>query len=112
MENLTEILPSIHFTVADLQDQSAMRAACEGVDYVLHQAALASVPRSVRDPLTSHESNVNGTLSLLLAARDAGVKRIVLCGLIVRLWRSGRAGEARRDEPTAALALRGTEACL
>ncbi len=77
MENLTEILSSISFEVADLQDQAAMRSACEGVDYVLHQAALASVPRSVRDPLTSHESNINGTLSLLLAARDAGVKRIV-----------------------------------
>ena len=63
--------------VADLQDLPAMRAACEGVDFVLHQAALASVPRSVKDPVTSHESNVNGTLNLLIAARDAGVKRVV-----------------------------------
>ncbi len=54
-----------------------MRAACDGVDFVLHQAALASVPRSIKDPLTSHRSNINGTLNLLLAARDAGVKRIV-----------------------------------
>ena len=54
-----------------------MRAACEGVDYVLHQAALASVPRSVKDPVASHESNVNGTLNVLIAARDAGVKRVV-----------------------------------
>ena len=77
MENIEELLPSITFEVADLQDAAAMRSACEGVDFVLHQAALASVPRSVRDPLTSHESNINGTLSLLLAARDAGVKRIV-----------------------------------
>ncbi len=77
MENIEDILPSITFEVADLQDGAAMRAACEGVDFVLHQAALASVPRSVKDPITSHESNVNGTLSLLIAARDAGVKRIV-----------------------------------
>jgi nucleoside-diphosphate-sugar epimerase len=77
MENLADILPQIQFQVADLQDLAAMRAACEGVDYVLHQAALASVPRSVKDPVTSHESNVNGTLNLLLAARDAGVRRIV-----------------------------------
>ena len=77
MENLTEILPSIQFEVTDLRDAAAMRAACEGVDFVLHQAALASVPRSVRDPLTSHDTNVNGTMTLLLAARDAGVKRIV-----------------------------------
>lgn len=76
-DNISDILSSIQFEVADLQDREAMRAACEGVDYVLHQAALASVPRSVQDPLTSHESNINGTLSLLLAARDAGVKRIV-----------------------------------
>lgn len=77
MENICEILPSIGFEVADLRDQVAMHAACKGVDFVLHQAALASVPRSVRDPLASHDTNLNGTLNLLLAARDAGVKRIV-----------------------------------
>ena len=77
IENIEDILPSISFEVADLQDLPAMRAACEGVDFVLHQAALASVPRSVKDPVSSHESNVNGTLNLLLAARDAGVKRVV-----------------------------------
>ena len=49
-----------------------------GVDYVLHQAALPSVPRSVSDPLASHECNATGTLNLLIAARDAGVKRVVL----------------------------------
>ncbi|HLI77503.1 MAG TPA: SDR family oxidoreductase [Acidobacteriaceae bacterium] len=77
MENLEDILPSVDFEVADLRDLDAMRAACADVDFVLHQAALASVPRSVKDPLTSHESNVNGTLNLLMAARDAGVKRVV-----------------------------------
>lgn len=77
MENVNDILSSVEFEIADLQDEAAMRFACEGVDYVLHQAALASVPRSVKDPLTSHASNINGTLSLLMAARDAGVKRIV-----------------------------------
>ena len=77
MENLTEVLSSIEFEVADLQDEAAMRAACDGVDFVLHQAALASVPRSVKDPVSSHDSNINGTLTLLLAARDAKVKRIV-----------------------------------
>ena len=77
MANLEEILSEVQFDVADLQDEAAMRSACAGVDFVLHQAALASVPRSVKDPVASHESNVNGTLTLLLAARDAGVKRIV-----------------------------------
>ncbi len=77
VENLAELGSSIEFEQADLDDLPAMRAACDGVEFVLHQAALASVPRSVKDPLTSHASNINGTLNLLLAARDAGVKRIV-----------------------------------
>ena len=77
LQNLADIRKAVFFEQADLQDLPAMRRACEGVDFVLHQAALASVPRSVKDPLSSHESNVNGTLNLLLAARDANVKRIV-----------------------------------
>ena len=77
LENLSEIRSSVDFRKADLQDADAMRSACQGVEYISHQAALASVPRSVKDPLSSHESNVNGTLTLLLAARDAGVRRIV-----------------------------------
>ncbi len=77
MENLADIRDSLTFQLADIQDLNAMHAACEGVDFVMHQAALASVPRSVKDPLSSHESNINGTLNVLLAARDANVKRIV-----------------------------------
>ena len=77
MENLADIRNAVAFQLADIQDVDAMRKACEGIDYVIHQAALASVPRSVKDPLTSHESNINGTLNVLLAARDANVKRIV-----------------------------------
>jgi len=77
LENLADIRNEISFEEIDLQDVAGMRAACEGVDFVLHQGALASVPRSVKDPLTSHESNINGTLNLLIAARDAKVKRIV-----------------------------------
>lgn len=77
LANLEEIRGSVDFREADLQDAVAMRSACEGVEYITHQAALASVPRSVKDPLSSHESNVNGTLTLLLAARDAGVRRVI-----------------------------------
>jgi nucleoside-diphosphate-sugar epimerase len=77
IDNLSDIRSSISFDQGDIQDSEAMRAACDGIDYVLHQAALASVPRSVKDPLTSHASNINGTLNVLMAARDAGVKRIV-----------------------------------
>src|ERR1700729_488802 len=77
LNNLADIRSSVTFQQADLQDLPAMYKACQGVDYVLHQAALASVPRSVKDPLASHESNINGTLNILLAARDAKVRRIV-----------------------------------
>jgi nucleoside-diphosphate-sugar epimerase len=77
LENLEDIRSSVSFRKADIQDLHEVKAACEGVDFVLHQAAMASVPRSVVDPLITHESNVNGTLNVLLAARDAGVKRVV-----------------------------------
>ncbi|HXC95503.1 MAG TPA: SDR family oxidoreductase [Edaphobacter sp.] len=77
LDNLADIRHAIEFQEIDLQDLAGVREACNGVDYVLHQGALASVPRSVRDPLTSHGSNINGTLNLLIAARDAKVRRIV-----------------------------------
>src|SRR5262245_2056320 len=65
------------FIEGDLADLSKCRRACDGVDYVLHQAALGSVPRSLADPLSSHHSNVSGFLNLLVAARDARIKRFV-----------------------------------
>jgi nucleoside-diphosphate-sugar epimerase len=77
LDNLADIRNKITFQQMDLQDVVGIRTACEGIDYILHQGALASVPRSVKDPVTSHESNVNGTLNLLIAARDAKVRRIV-----------------------------------
>ena len=77
LENLAAIRSSVDFHQGDIRDAALMRAVCEGADVVLHQAALASVPRSVQDPLTSHDSNINGTLQVLLAARDAKVRRIV-----------------------------------
>ena len=61
----------------DIADEPAARAACAGVDYVLHQAALGSVPRSIADPLATHRANATGFLTLLVAARDAGVRRFV-----------------------------------
>lgn len=62
---------------ADIRDRAACKAAVEGVDYVLHQAALGSVPRSIADPMTSHDVNVTGFLNMLEAARHSGVKRFV-----------------------------------
>ena len=61
----------------DIRNLTDCQKACEGVEYVLHQAALGSVPRSVKDPITSNEVNVSGFLNMLVAARDAGVKRFV-----------------------------------
>ncbi len=76
-ENLAGVLDRIEFHEADLLDLDALHQACRGVDYVLHEAAIPSVPRSVKDPLESNRANVDGTLNLLVAARDAKVKRVV-----------------------------------
>jgi len=65
------------FIEADLADLAACRAACQGVAVVLHQGALGSVPRSIEDPLATHATNATGFLNLLVAARDAGVARVV-----------------------------------
>ncbi len=64
----------------DVSDPEVAKRAAAGCDYVLHQAAIPSVPRSVKDPVTSHKANVEGTLQMLLAARDAKVKRLVFAG--------------------------------
>ena len=76
-ENLKEILDRIDFREADILDLDAMRKSCAGVDFVLHQAAIPSVPKSVLDPLGSNRANVDGTVNVLVAARDAKVKRVV-----------------------------------
>ena len=65
------------FIEGDIRDLATCKRACEGVDYVLHQAALGSVPRSIEDPIASHDANVTGFLHMLVAARDAKVKRFV-----------------------------------
>ncbi len=77
-DNLSGIEGSIALFEEDIRDLEAIRPAFEGADYVLHQAALPSVPRSVKDPVSTTEANVNGTLNVLIAARDAGVKRVVM----------------------------------
>ena len=76
-ENLNQILGQIDFRETDILDLDAMKLACTGVDYVLHQAAIPSVPKSVLDPIGSNRANVDGTVNVLVAARDAKVKRVV-----------------------------------
>ena len=76
-QNLAEIGDRIDLREADLLDLNAVRTACQGVDFIFHEAAIPSVPRSVKDPLESNRANVDGTVNLLVAARDAKVKRVV-----------------------------------
>ena len=76
-ENLIHVLEHIEVVEGDLQSYERVHNAVVGCEIVLHQGALPSVPRSVQDPLTSNATNVTGTLNVLLAARDAGVKRVV-----------------------------------
>jgi len=76
-ENIAEVRGRIDFREADILDLAAMHKACEGIDYVLHQAAIPSVPKSILDPLGSNAANVDGTVNLLVAAREAKVQRVV-----------------------------------
>ena len=75
--NLAALQGRAQLIRGDLRNLEAVRAAVEGVEVVFHQGALASVPRSIADPVTSLEININGTQNVLQAARDAGVRRVV-----------------------------------
>src|SRR5690554_5203478 len=76
-ENLAPYGSRVEVMEGDLTDLDTVRRAVQGVDVVLHQRPLASVPRSIEDPISSNEANVKGTLHVLIAAKDAGVKRVV-----------------------------------
>ena len=80
-ENLIQVLDDVDLVKGDLRDLDTCRGAVQGVDYVLHQGAVSSVQRSVDDPFASSDANVRGTLNVLVAARDAGVKRVVYASL-------------------------------
>lgn len=69
--------PAYEFMMGDIRDFETCKKACEGIDFVSHQAALGSVPRSIKDPVTSNEVNVSGFLNMLTAAKDAGIKTFV-----------------------------------
>ena len=75
--NLADVIDKIEFLEADMGDSEVAQSAMKDIDVILHQGALPSVPRSVDDPATTHQHCVNATFTLLLAARDAGVKRFV-----------------------------------
>jgi UDP-N-acetylglucosamine 4-epimerase len=79
IENINGLFknPNFEFIQGDIRDLKVCTNACEGMDYVLHQAALGSVPRSINDPITSNEVNVSGFLNMLVAARDCKIKRFI-----------------------------------
>ena len=99
--NLAHI-DDVEFLEGDLADTAFAVRAVEGVDYVLHQAAIPSVPRSVEDPITSNRANIDSTLSVLVAARDAGVKRVVYAGSS-SAYGNAAALPKQEDMPTAPL---------
>jgi len=78
-QNLAHV-PGVEFIEGDLADLAVAARAVDGMDYVLHQAAIPSVPRSVQDPITSNRANIDASLNVLVAARDARVKRVVYAG--------------------------------
>jgi nucleoside-diphosphate-sugar epimerase len=78
-QNLAHI-PGVELVEGDLADMSVATRAVAGMEFVLHQAAIPSVPRSVKDPITSNRANIDASLNVLVAARDAGVKRVVYAG--------------------------------
>ncbi|MCG2676111.1 SDR family oxidoreductase [bacterium] len=76
-ENIAPFLKEIELIEGDIRESKIVKKAMKGVDYVLHQAALPSVPRSIKDPVTTNEVNVLGTLNILMAAKEAGLKKVV-----------------------------------
>jgi nucleoside-diphosphate-sugar epimerase len=79
-ENLARVRDKVEVVRGSITDLGTVERACRGVDYVLHLAARTSVPRSVKDPLETNRINVDGTINVLVAARDAGVRRVVFAG--------------------------------
>ncbi|MGC8979104.1 SDR family oxidoreductase [Caldisericum sp.] len=78
IENISNFLKKIEFLEIDLRKIDKVMEAVKGIDYILHQAAIPSVPRSISDPIGSNSANVNGTLNLLVAAKEAKIKRVVI----------------------------------
>jgi len=99
LENLAGLLDRIEVIEADILDERALEAAMRGVERVFHQAALGSVPRSIDDPFTTNRVNVDGTLNVLRAARDAGCRRVVYASSS-SVYGDGGAPVQREDLPT------------
>lgn len=100
MDNLQDSFGDVHLVEGDIRDQECVRRAVEGVDVVFHQAALPSVARSLADPRATHENNATGTLNVLLASRDVGVRRVI-CASSSSVYGDLAVDKKREDLPTA-----------
>ena len=98
-ENLAHLGDRVEFQEGDLADLDVAQRAVNGCEFVLHQAAIPSVPRSVQDPITSNRANIDATLNVLVAARDAGVRRVVYAGSS-SAYGNAAALPKREDMPT------------
>ena len=96
-ENIANFEGRIEFILGDIRDFNVLGKAVDGVDTIFHEAAIPSVPRSVEDPQLNHDSNVNGTFNVLLAARDAGVRRVVYAASSSAYGEIGT-GEKKEDQ--------------
>jgi nucleoside-diphosphate-sugar epimerase len=77
MENIEAVAEHVELITGDVRDRKACEESVKGIDFILHEAAVCSVPRSIEDPVATNETNVDGTLNLLMAAKEAGVKRFI-----------------------------------
>src|SRR5947209_16927100 len=115
-DNLLAVRDRTEVIDGDVTDPEAVRAAARGAGVVYHQAALASVPRSVADPLATHRACVDGTLNVLVAARDAGVRRVVYAASSSAYGNSARLPKCETDptgplSPYAVAKLAGEQYC-
>jgi UDP-glucose 4-epimerase len=114
--NLERVRERVQLLYGDVGDLDTVRGAVRGAEVVFHQAALASVPRSVADPLATHRACVDGTLNVLLAARDAGVRRVVYAASSSAYGNSARLPKSEADpaaplSPYAVAKLAGEQYC-
>jgi UDP-glucose 4-epimerase len=115
-DNLVRVRDRIELIEADLRDRDAVRAAARDVEFVFHQGALASVPRSVADPQATHDVCATGTLHILMAAREAGVRRVVYAASSSAYGNSVRLPKCETDptlplSPYAVAKLAGEQYC-
>ena len=80
------LIQNFKLIVGDIRNISDCKNAVDGVDYVFHEAALGSVPRSIKDPITTNSVNIDGFLNMLVVSRDVGVKRFIYRSELIDLW--------------------------